>query len=887
MPIQEILLLHHTHTDVGYTHPQPMFWELSRRYIDQAIDLADHTADWPAESRARWTCEVTAPVMHWLRHAPSRQIDRFRAAAARDQLSVAALPYNLTPLCTADELARGLYPLTELRDRLDVPIASAINHDVNGLPWPVADLLLNAGVRGLIMGINIGFGGYPLHRPLAFLWKTPAGRTLPVMSGEHYGAFDRETKAERGSLDAMAEGLSKYLRRLEAKRWPWTWAYLTATHHGAQGDNNPPFPQMFDLIRQWNNEGRSPRIVTITPEMLLQKLDSLAPGELPEHTGDWTDYWNFGSGSTALEVSLSRRAKARWQSAQLLRTAKPLHVWPGHEPYTGHWPTREEANANSDQAFEQHLLFDEHTWGCANSMHSRVPSVVAEQWHHKANIAAAARTLTGLVLRDELERIAGNPLFGRGVKGVLFVNPTPFPRKEVVRLPGAWVKDEYQHLSGTCLGIEYGRELLTDEGSFLAAVDLPAFGYKVVPLKELAAHPAPAAEGCTIGDDFLESATLRLTFNPATGKITGLLDKAQQWQVADTTGEWSLLGYVREAMEPGLVAKTVAAGKRARDQFFDNAYADLDADTTNWFTDWPAIRQGPSKLLSCKTTMSPRGPKLDLVWEAPGCVELRQTFILHPHRPTVTMETLIEKQEHRQPESTYFALPLNLPGWTAHFDTADVPVEFDRDQLPGVSRDWVTVGQYVTMHNGKHAATLACPDAPMVQIGGFNFGRNRAGRVDRDRCLLLAWPMNNYWSTNFRASQPGDCRLTYELTTHQRFDPVTSAQLGVAAVQPIEVHPILSDLHADAGQLAEVRGPGILTLSVAPSRDDRDVMVRCINVTSQPSKAILTLPGRAIAAAWLCDTLENPSTPLAVQDAMVELDVAPRAIQTIRIRLAG
>ena len=58
--IKEIMVLHHTHTDIGYTHAQPVYWELSRRFIDEAIDLCEQTADWPDASQMRWTCEVTA-----------------------------------------------------------------------------------------------------------------------------------------------------------------------------------------------------------------------------------------------------------------------------------------------------------------------------------------------------------------------------------------------------------------------------------------------------------------------------------------------------------------------------------------------------------------------------------------------------------------------------------------------------------------------------------------------------------------------------------------------------------------------------------------------------------------------------------------------------------
>ena len=66
MRIAEILVLHHSHLDIGYTHSQPILWELQREYIDLALDFLDETADWPAISLPRWTCEVTAPVEKWL-----------------------------------------------------------------------------------------------------------------------------------------------------------------------------------------------------------------------------------------------------------------------------------------------------------------------------------------------------------------------------------------------------------------------------------------------------------------------------------------------------------------------------------------------------------------------------------------------------------------------------------------------------------------------------------------------------------------------------------------------------------------------------------------------------------------------------------------------------
>src|SRR5258708_5280806 len=68
--ISQLLILHHSHTDIGYTHSQPAIWRLHARYIDEALDLCEHTSDWPEYSRARWTCEITSPVLRWLERAP-------------------------------------------------------------------------------------------------------------------------------------------------------------------------------------------------------------------------------------------------------------------------------------------------------------------------------------------------------------------------------------------------------------------------------------------------------------------------------------------------------------------------------------------------------------------------------------------------------------------------------------------------------------------------------------------------------------------------------------------------------------------------------------------------------------------------------------------------
>src|SRR6478609_325479 len=63
--IRDLLVVHHSHMDIGYTHSQPVFWQLQSEFIDQALDWLEETADLPEGARPKWTCEANEPVRRW------------------------------------------------------------------------------------------------------------------------------------------------------------------------------------------------------------------------------------------------------------------------------------------------------------------------------------------------------------------------------------------------------------------------------------------------------------------------------------------------------------------------------------------------------------------------------------------------------------------------------------------------------------------------------------------------------------------------------------------------------------------------------------------------------------------------------------------------------
>ena len=85
--IKTVYLISHTHTDIGYTDHQPTVFRQHLDFIDQAIELGEATADYPVESRYKWTCEVTSFVERYFRERPAKQIDRFLALHKRGQMA--------------------------------------------------------------------------------------------------------------------------------------------------------------------------------------------------------------------------------------------------------------------------------------------------------------------------------------------------------------------------------------------------------------------------------------------------------------------------------------------------------------------------------------------------------------------------------------------------------------------------------------------------------------------------------------------------------------------------------------------------------------------------------------------------------------------------------
>jgi len=879
MDIKEILVLHHSHFDVGYTHSQPVVWQLQYEFIEQALDLLDKTQTWDEHSKPRWTCEVTAQIIKWLELAEKSQVEKFKKYVAEKRIGISGLEYNTTPNSNTEQLTLQLYNIKKLNEMFNTKIKTVQQHDVNGIPWGATDIMIDAGIELFIMATNNHFGGYTYKRPSVFRWQTPSDRELLVMNGAHYTMFDQLMDTPSNNINNMIEGYKLYLEHLDKIDYNLDFIYLTTANAPVCYDNAPPNYEVAQLIRKWNNESQQPTIRYITPNMLLERIKQSDKKKFELLNGDWTDYWNYGCASTAYETKINQNTKSLLYTAEVISTSNiEKNKYRKEE-------VLKEARYNIN-------LYDEHTWGAFNSVEFD-NEFVKSQSHMKKQLAYEGREITEYYLINELENFAGNPESNYEQEGILVVNSAPAKRKVYIPIPDWW-KETGKRLRTARFGWPMRHQQLSNAPLY-GPIELEPLSWQKIPFSKV--QPAQKNKEVTFGDNlettviqrlnrpegdtdisgfsFIDSPFHRLEYNKRTGRITSLIDKQLDWQIIDKNSEYTFFQYVREYPDP-LIEKersSLYARDLAKEKFDENC----------WVTDWKEITETATDFVESKIVSIPQGVCLTLKFKVKGAKYLEQRITLQGDSPLILLDIAIHKEDVRDPESIYFTFPLNLDsGWKGKFDTGSIHVELDEEQLPRSSKGWQTVDSYASIHNEKKGVALFCPDAPMVQMGDFNFGRKQTSIKRNKSPLLLAWPINNYWDTNFSSSQPGLINISYAFSSFNKFSKQQMFKMGKEIALPVETHPAMICTKYETGSFVEINDEGVQILFLKRAHDEKGIILRVLKINEQSTKTIIKFPDKIITASRV-NTLEEFEENVRVKNCEIHIDLVFNRITQLLI----
>jgi alpha-mannosidase len=868
MDLKKIYLLHHSHYDRGYTHSQVIIDNLQADFITQVIEMMEATADWESGSQPRWTIEVHEQLRRWLVGATPEEIARLKQQVADGRIGLGAIQYNTTPLSSVESLCKQLVEIRTYREELDFPVRVAFQHDVTGIPWVMSDLLLDAGVELLVMAINLHTGGNGPKRPGHFKWRTPQGRVLKVFSGHHYGTFDAVTEPVFTPLAEMKTNMDRFWDGVVDGGYPHDFLYLSTTHSPVADDNGGPCIMSAEKVREWNRVEGYPAIEYVTPEQLIEKLSSVPEESMPEHRGDWTDFWNYGAGTTALETALNANSKQKLFSSGLLATQLP---------------TNARLIQRQRDAWDEVVCFDEHTWGmdCQASRPNHAHCITAGM--KKRMMAHDGQELARYVLANRLAAYAGNPVMFE-TEGLLAVNPSPVTKHVTINVLPRWRKI-FGHLNG----FQYRHSEATnpigevDEfpnpGGRQVQVEVGPFSTARVPWAQCAAPAVDDSlqEGTTdSGTRTIESATLLLEYHPDTGRVLRLFDKTTGWDALAASGEYDLLEPVHEKPDPSVDA--------SRQSYYKRESETERALGSCWNPEWKAVRSAAKAFHGCKVMRDARTISLIREYALEGASRVIQKFELSADCPWIEVGIMIHKDKVETPDAIYFVSQLNLQAdWEATFDSSGVPVKLDEEQLAHTSRGWITAEAFTRMEDAAHQFSVFASGTPLAQLGDFHFGEPPVAIPRQAQPLHVLWGCNNYWETNFPITQEGVIRLSCAIHTSKGASNADIYRQADAFARKALFLPLATCEKAESHALVGIDNPKVRLVSVDAARYSDGTIYRLANYEATVQRCSLGV-GAELAEAAVVSPTEEKIKSCDYQGQSAMLDVAANGVVSVRVR---
>ena len=823
-PVKEwtINLVQHSHTDIGYTRSQTEILTEHLRFIDYALDYCDQTDHYPDEAKFRWTCEAAWTVREYLKNRPKEQIDRLLQRLKEGRIEVTGMFFNFSEIIDETALAIQTQTLNHFKEK-GIDVQTAMQNDVNGIGWAMIDLYKNTGVKYLTMGQHGHRAQVPFDKPTSFWWESNSGNRLLAYRSEHY-MHGNALSLTSGEIDQFRANLSIYLDELEAKGYPYDRTAFQFS--GYLTDNSPPSTKACDIVREWNEKYEWPKLKLSLASEFMVYLEKNKSDDLPVKKEAWPDWWTDGFGSAFTETKTARTVHSNMianmgllSMAKFIGTTLPPNI------------TRD-----IEKAYDELLFYDEHTFGAAESITDPLIENSVIQWGQKSAYAWTAFKESSLIQEKALGLIQQHIPKSKEPTIAVF-NTLNWERSGLVKAyidhqllpPGQPFKvlDE----DGEKVKIQLVSRRGDGSSYLIWAPNVPPMGYATFRIVYEEEKQGEKNRSESVDASILENEFYKITIDTDKGVISSLFDKELKKELVDASSTYQLGEFVYEQPDNRQSMERLTNANR------DTVYVPIKKTMTG-LTDitvlgvedaplWKSVRMN-GKIEVCA---DPRGVNMEIkLYKAEKRIELSYDMV---------------KLSNTSPEGVFVAFPFRMKGNDRlAFDVQGGIVNPGENQLEGTAADWNVVQNFAAVQNDEAQILFSSNDVPLVQFGDINTGRfyykHKPGNPH-----IYSWVLNNYWTTNFRASQEGEMKWKYYVTSTSDLTKSYATRFGVASRVPMFTRVIPSGSTKGASSVLSKSFlnfdlPNLLLVSARPLADDKGVLLHLRE--TEGGHAILDVP---------------------------------------------
>lgn len=132
--IKTVYIVHHSHTDVGYTDLQEQVIYNQVNNIRNVVSILKkgHEEDRP-EKDFKWNCETYYCVEQFLKSAAKEEKEDFFALVKKGNIGISATWLNFNDLVDVEMLDDKTRKMQQLFTQEGFPVRTAMNADINGI----------------------------------------------------------------------------------------------------------------------------------------------------------------------------------------------------------------------------------------------------------------------------------------------------------------------------------------------------------------------------------------------------------------------------------------------------------------------------------------------------------------------------------------------------------------------------------------------------------------------------------------------------------------------------------------------------------------------------------------------------------------------------------
>lgn len=793
----EIYVIHHSHTDIGYTERQEKIARYHYDFIRQAIDILNKCHE---NSEAKyegfvWQCENHWQIENFYEMADDSYKKKLEHYISTGEIGLSGNYLNMTELVSEDVFGNALDRVQQYGESIGHKITSGMSADVNGMPWGCADLFHEHGIKNFFTCIHTHHGMFPLNKKvMPFYWESPKGNKILVWNGDHYhlgndmflaphagGTYmvkdefsqqiiddslvtvSREA-TEKAELEIAITRVERYLENLESEEYPYSIVPLMVS--GVSSDNSPPSLAVLSRIKALNEHfGDKINIKMANLEQFFKAVEEKCEN-IPTYKGDWTDWWADGVGSTPAETKLYREAVRKTDICKKLDNDGEL----GDKKLLV-------------KAEKEQILYAEHTWGYSSSVSEPWETLVSSLERKKGAYAVNANTYISKNLDKILSEFGELSIKQDKPQTYSVINP----HNRALNTKAYLYIEFWEYIGGihynTSIPIEVvdcdtGEIIPSQVKRIARAVQVEIeINMKAHEKRKLKIQLAKRKYGTTknhvyigadgvkdflnengyrVDEDQIETDYMIMKMNDEKGIYSIYSKKDSKELIRENTKEGAFAGiYEYTEMPEGACEVRRAMGRNRKSK------------ATKRYVAQPKNRK--------ITENGDVFVSVELDYELEGTRMYTIFAKIYKHQPKLEAMIRLHKESRWEPENLYVSLPFTAGESTeTYIDKTGCILRPGIDQLIGSCQDFYLIQNGTVWKDGATSVVLVTKDTPLVTFGKLESKPIKlcsAEDTEHNQSEVYSWVMNNFWETNFKVDLGGFYEFSYTLLLEENKSP--------------------------------------------------------------------------------------------------------------------